>query len=76
MVEWLFLAVPWGCLWFVIVVFPNHTHLLFCKAFSRFYYRHSALIVKYNRCLKTHLQQGISENEFYGDIVYKSKIII
>ena len=29
MVERLFLAVPWGCLQFVIVVFPNHTHLLF-----------------------------------------------
>ena len=29
MVEWLFLAVPWGCLWFVIVVSPDHTHLLF-----------------------------------------------
>ena len=28
-VERLFLAVPWGCLWFVIVVFPDHTHLLF-----------------------------------------------
>ena len=26
MVEWLFLAVPWGCLWFVIVVFPDHSH--------------------------------------------------
>ena len=29
MVEWLFLAVPWGCLRFVIVVVPDHTHLLF-----------------------------------------------
>ena len=29
MVEWLFLAVPWGYLLFVIVVFPDHTHLLF-----------------------------------------------
>ena len=29
MVEWLFLAVPWGCLWFVIVVFPDHINLLF-----------------------------------------------
>ena len=29
MVERLFLAVPLGCLWFVIVVFPDHTHLLF-----------------------------------------------
>ena len=27
--EWLFLAVPWGCLRFVIMVFPDHTHLLF-----------------------------------------------
>ena len=28
-VERLFLAVPQGCLQFVIVVFPDHTHLLF-----------------------------------------------
>ena len=26
MVERLFLKVPWGCLRFVIVVFPDHTH--------------------------------------------------
>ena len=25
-VVWLFLAVPWVCLQFVIVVFPDHTH--------------------------------------------------
>ena len=29
MVERLFLPVPLGCLQFVIVVFPDHTHLLF-----------------------------------------------
>ena len=29
MVERLFLGVPRGCLQFVIVVFPDHTHLLF-----------------------------------------------
>ena len=29
MVEWLFLAVPRGCLRFVIVAYPDHTHLLF-----------------------------------------------
>ena len=29
MVERLFLAVPRGCLQFVNVVFPDHTHLLF-----------------------------------------------
>ena len=40
MVERLSLAVPRGCLQFVIVVFPDHTHLLFftdtdfsCKQF-------------------------------------------
>ena len=32
MVERLFLAVPRGCLQFVIVVFPDHTHLLFFAA--------------------------------------------
>ena len=31
MVERLFLAVPRGCLQFVIVVFPDHTHLLFFR---------------------------------------------
>ena len=30
-VVWLFLAVSWNCLQFVIVVFPDHTHLLFFK---------------------------------------------
>ena len=28
-VVWLFLAVPWVSLQFVIVVFPDHTHILF-----------------------------------------------
>ena len=29
-VERLILAVPWGRLRFVIVVFPDHTHFIFC----------------------------------------------
>ena len=42
MVERLFLGVPRGCLLFVIVVFPDHTHLLFsgyftCKLLSRWF---------------------------------------
>ena len=32
MVEHLFLAVPLGCLRFVIVVFPDHTHSLLLKS--------------------------------------------
>ena len=34
------------------------------KAFSKFYHRHSELIVKYNIGLKTLLQQSISEPIF------------
>ena len=34
MVKRLFLAVLWGCLRFVIEVFPDHTHLLFFLVFS------------------------------------------
>ena len=34
MVERLFLAVPEGCLRFVIVVFPDLTHLLFCVCYA------------------------------------------
>ena len=32
MVERLFLAAPLGCLRFVIVAFPDHTHLLFFQS--------------------------------------------
>ena len=35
MVERFFLAVPGGCLQFVIVVFPDHTHLLFFITYTR-----------------------------------------
>ena len=34
MVERLFLAVPRGCLQFVIVVFPDHTHYFYHTLFS------------------------------------------
>ena len=37
MFEWLFLAVPWGCLWFVIVVFPDHTHLLLLYVYMQYF---------------------------------------
>ena len=36
------------------------------KAFSKFYRRHSALLEKFRVSLKTFLQQGISEPDFYG----------
>ena len=46
------------------------------KVFSKFYRRHSALFEKYSVSLKTLLQQGISEPEFYGDLVYRFRKIV
>ena len=54
----------------------GYRHHKIRKAFSKFYYRHSELIVKYNIGLKTLLQQGISEPILYGDLVYKFKRIV
>ena len=38
--------------------------------FSKFYRRYSGLVEKYDLSLRKHLQQGISEPEFCGDLVY------
>ena len=46
------------------------------KAFSKFYRRHSELVEKYNVSLRKLLQQGISEPEFYGDLVYRITKIV
>ena len=46
------------------------------KVFSKFYRRHSKLVEKYNVSLRKLLQQGISEPEFYGDLVYRIRKIV
>ena len=43
---------------------------------SKFYRRHYELVSKFNVGLKTLLHQGLSEPEFYGDLVYKFKKIV
>ena len=43
------------------------------KAFSKFYRRHFDTVSKYNVGLKTLLLEGLSEPEFYGELVYKFK---
>ena len=43
------------------------------KTFSKFYRGHYELFSKFNVGLKTLLHQGLSEPEFYGDLVYKLK---
>ena len=52
MVEWLFLAVPRGCLQFVIVVFPDHTHLtIYVTSASRYHQRYQSRSSMYIRGL-------------------------
>ena len=46
------------------------------KTFSKFYRRHFELVSKFSVGLKTLLHQGLSEPEFYGDLVYKFKKIV
>ena len=46
------------------------------KTVSKFYRRHYDLISKFNVGLKTLLHEGLSEPEFYGDLVYKFKKLI
>ena len=46
------------------------------KTFSKFYRRHYELVSKFNVGLQTLLHQGLSEPEFYGDLVYKFKKIV
>ena len=45
------------------------------KSFSKFYRRHYELISKFNVRIKSILHLGLSEPEFYGDLVYKFKKI-
>ena len=46
------------------------------KAFSEFYHRHYEMISKFNVGSKTLLREGLSEPEFYGDLVYRFKNLI
>ena len=45
------------------------------KAFSKFYRRHSNLVSKFNVGLKSLLQQGLSEPEFYGGLARRGSTI-
>ena len=45
------------------------------QTFSKFYRRYFDLISKFLVGLKSLLRQGLFEPEFYGDLVYKLKIV-
>ena len=46
------------------------------KTFSKFYRQYYDLISKFQVGLKSLLRQGLSEPDFYGDLVYKLKRIV
>ena len=49
----------------------GHRYHKLRKSFSKFYRRHYELVSKFKGGLKSLLQQGLSEPELYGDLVYK-----
>ena len=55
-----------------------HYHLdnTFIRFGSKFYRRYYDLISKFQVGLKSLLRQGLSEHDFYGDLVYKLKKIV
>ena len=64
-------------MWDLIVSVPDHClSFYFQNTFSKFYRRHYELVSKFIVGLKTLLHQGLSEPEFYGDLVYKFKKIV
>ena len=54
----------------------GHRYHKLRKTFSKFYRRHYELDSKFNVGLKILLHQGLSEPEFYGDLVYEFKKLV
>ena len=54
----------------------GHRYHKLHKTFSKFYGRYYDLISKFQVGLKSLLRQGLSEPDFYGDLVYKLKKIV
>ena len=55
---------------------PGFRYHKLCKTFSKFYRRYYDLISKFQIGLISLLRQGLSEPEFYGDLVYKLQKIV
>ena len=76
MVERLFLTVPRGGLQFVIVVFPDHTHLLFLYQYFILNYRREIVFTFFIRFfLCSHLLEVILKLPFY-DLILLSFIVL
>ena len=49
----------------------GYQYLILRKTFSKFYRRHYELVSKFTVGLRSLFPQGLSEPEFYGDLIYK-----
>ena len=56
-------------------LFQGSRYLILRKTFSQFYRRHNELVLKFKFGLKSLLQQGLSEPEFYDGLVYRLRTI-
>ena len=64
-----------ACLREISFILQGYRYHKLRKTFSNFYRRHYKLVSKFNVWLNPLLHQGLSESEFYGDLVYKFKKI-
>ena len=62
MVERFFLAVPWGCLQFVIEVFPDHTHL------NYFWWNSRQILNKTTICFKCNKEMTEMPDNLVGSV--------
>ena len=62
MVQRLFLTVPRGCLQFVIVIFPDHTHLLFLLAICG-----CIFVTQYNSSLSSFVPNFRISSQVFAD---------
>ena len=61
---------------FYSVNYQDYRYHKLRKAFSKFYRLHYELVLKFKVGLKSLLQQGLSELDFYGDLVNKLRKIV
>ena len=64
------------CNFFYVFLKQGYRYHKLRKTFSKFYRRYYDLISKFQVGLKSLLRQGLSEPDFYGDLVYKLKKIV
>ena len=65
----LFLKVPWVGLWYVLVVFPDYTHLLFLITVGGLNFGWQLLIIKPNTPHIDHIYGTLCKSHFKRDFI-------